>query len=162
MGYYDIAQVCLNGHVITRNANRSPKFRQKYCKKCGEPTIMECPLCNTEIQGEYHVEGVFVGGFKIPPPPSFCHECGQPYPWAERKIQAAKDLADELDELSGEERQKLKSNLDELYRDTPQTEVAATRFKRIMSKVGKDSYSAMKSIITDVVSETIKKSIFGG
>ena len=78
-----------------------------------------------------------------------------------RKIQAAKDLADELDELSNEERQKLKSNLDDLYKDTPQTEVAVTRFKRIMSKVGKDSYSAMKSIITDVVSETIKKSLFG-
>jgi len=162
MGYYDVAQICLNGHIITRNANSSPEFRQNHCKKCGEPTIMKCPSCNTDIQGEYHVDGVLVGGFKTPPPPNFCHECGQPYPWTERKIQAARELADEFDELSNEDREKLKSDLDNLYKDTPQTEVAATRFKRIMSKVGKDSYSAMKSIVTDITSETIKKSLFGG
>jgi hypothetical protein len=162
MGYYDVAQICINGHIVTRNANRSPEFRQNHCKKCGEPTIMQCPSCETDIQGEYHVDGVFVGGFKTPPPPNFCHQCGQPYPWTERKIQAARDLADEFDELSAEDREKLKSNLDDLYKDTPQTEVAASRFKRIMSKVGKDSYSAMKSIVTDIASETIKKSLFGG
>lgn len=161
MGYYDVAQICLNGHIITRNANRSPQLRQNHCKKCGEPTIMKCPSCGADIQGEYHVDGVFVGGFRTPPPPNFCHVCGHPYPWTERKIQAARELADQLEELTIEEREKLKSDFDVLAKDTPQTEVAATRFKRIMSKVGKDSYSAMRSIVTDIVSEALKKSLFG-
>ena len=46
----------------------------------------------------------------------------------------AKDLADELDELSDEEKEKLKATLDDLIPDTPQTEVAGTRFKKIMRR----------------------------
>ena len=66
--------------------------------------------------------------------PSFCHECGHAYPWVGKRLQAAKDLADELDELSDEEKQKLKATLDDLIPDTPQTEVAGTRFKKIMRR----------------------------
>ncbi|MDR7451568.1 MAG: DUF2321 domain-containing protein [Armatimonadota bacterium] len=162
MGYYDVAQICLNGHTITRSARSSPEFTKKFCPECGEQTITTCPRCNQPIQGEYHVEGVAAIGFKDPPPPNFCHNCGEPYPWTERKIQSAKALADEFDDLSSSEREKLKQSLDDLYRDTPQTEVAAVRFKKIMAKVGKESYAAMKEIIIGVLSEAARKSIFGG
>jgi hypothetical protein len=30
-----------------------------------------------------------------------------------------------------------------------------------MKKAGKESYEGMKSILTDIVSETVKKSLFG-
>jgi hypothetical protein len=60
------------------------------------------------------------------------------------------------------EREKLKQSLDDLYRDTPQTEVAALRFKKLMTKVGKESYSAMKEIIIGILSEAARKSLFGG
>ena len=124
MGYHDVAQICLNGHVITENAQRSPEFRKKFCDKCGEPTTTQCPKCNAPIQGEYHVEGVVAIGFN-PVAPNFCHECGQPYPWTQRRIDAAKALAEDFEDLSNDERQKLKQSLDDLYRDSPNTEVAA-------------------------------------
>lgn len=162
MGYHDISQVCMNGHVITRNARRSPEFTKKFCDKCGEPTIMACEACNEPIQGEYHVEGVAYLGFSDPPPPNFCHACGKPYPWTARRIDTAKALAEEFDELSKEDREKLKQSLEDLYRDSPQSEVAAVRFKKIMAKVGKESYGAMKQIVISVLSEVAKKSIFGG
>lgn len=162
MGYHDVSQICLNGHTITRNARRSPEFTKKFCDKCGEPTITACGSCNEPIQGEYHVEGVVALGFSGPSAPNFCHACGKPYPWTERRIDSAKALADEFDDLSPDDREKLKQSLDDLYRDSPQTEVAAIRFKKIMAKVGKESYSAMKEIIVGVLSEAARKSIFGG
>lgn len=40
---YDAAQICMNGHVITRMFHDSPEFRQNFCDKCGEKTITTCP-----------------------------------------------------------------------------------------------------------------------
>ena len=57
MGHYDVQQVCLNGHQITDNYNRSPEFRKTHCNKCGEKTIHQCPECNHPIKGDYHVDG---------------------------------------------------------------------------------------------------------
>lgn len=100
-------------------------------------------------------------GFEDPPSANFYHHFGEPYHWAERKIQSAKALADEFD-LPSSEREKLKRSLDELYGDTPQTEVAAEWFKKIMAKVGKESCAAMREIAIGVLSEAARKSIFGG
>ena len=83
MGYYDVMQVCLNGHQITDNYNRYPEHRKDFCDKCGEKTITRCPKCNEPIRGDYHVEGVLA--IKETPVPEFCHKCGAPYPWTERK-----------------------------------------------------------------------------
>lgn len=160
MGYFDVAQVCLNGHMITDNAKGSPQFQKKFCDKCGEETIMVCPECRTPIQGDYHADGVVVIGFSSPPPPSFCPNCGRPYPWTQRRIEAARDLANELEDLSSEEQETLKRSLDSLVRDLPATELAATRFKRIMAKVGAESYAAMKSILVNVLSEAAKKVLY--
>ena len=66
-------------------------------------------------------------------------------------------MADELDELDQADRDKLKASLDDLAKDSPQTEVAASRFKKIMGKVGTQAARMMQSIVTDVLSETAKK-----
>ena len=50
---YDTAQICLNGHKITASYHKYPEFRSKYCKDCGEPTIIKCPDCDEEIKGYY-------------------------------------------------------------------------------------------------------------
>lgn len=156
MGHYDVAQVCLNGHTITRTACSSPEFTKKFCPKCGEQTITACPRCKESIQGEYHAEGIVPIGFGDPPPPNFCHNCGAPYPWTQRTIQSAQALADEFDDLYPSEREKIKQSLDDLYRDTPQTEVAAVRFTKIMANVGKQSYAAMREIIIGVLSQAAR------
>src|SRR5438046_1821095 len=80
MGYYDIGQVCLNGHAITGHAGRSPEFRENFCTKCGAATITECPRCKTSIRGKFESEGVVAIGFPYEPP-AHCHQCGAAYPW---------------------------------------------------------------------------------
>jgi hypothetical protein len=159
MGHHDTAQVCRRGHVITGYYDEYPQFRQKFCDKCGEATITQCQVCSAPIRGGYHHDGPVIGTSYLKPP-DYCHACGKPYPWTESKMQAAKELVDELDSLDDEDRRILKQSLDDLVTDSPKTEVASLRFKRIMKKVGKESYDAVKTVVTDLVSESIKKTLF--
>ena len=59
-----------------------------------------------------------------------------------------------------EEKQQLKESFPDLVRDTPRTAVAEGRFKRLTKKAGTEAVGAMRSILVDVVSEAVKKSIF--
>ena len=88
MSYYDIQQVCLNGHQITANYNSSPEFRKSYCSECGEATIHQCPNCSKPIKGEYHVEGVFA--VMTTEVPTHCEHCGKPFPWTSKKKEIIK------------------------------------------------------------------------
>lgn len=84
MGYYDTAQICLKGHVVTDSYNTFPAGRQAFCQECGSKTITACPTCNADIRGNYHVDGVVgVGG--VNEAPAFCHSCGKSYPWSSRR-----------------------------------------------------------------------------
>jgi hypothetical protein len=157
--YYDVAQICGNGHVVNSMARDYPNSNQDYCSKCGTATITECPNCRTPIRGHYHVPGVI--GFFDYSPPSFCFKCGSPFPWTSAALAAADELAEELDNLSSEERALLKRTVADLVREGPAARVAETRFKKIMVKVGREGYEAMRSILTDIVSETVRKTIFG-
>lgn len=157
--YYDTAQICLNGHVINTMAREYPQSNQKHCSKCGAQSMTGCPSCGSTIRGYYHVPGVFGGSRYIRP--GYCHDCGRPYPWTIASLEAARELADELDGLSSEERKQLKDSFPDLVKSTPKTALAETRFKKLMKKAGIEAYGGMKSILIDVVSEAVKKSLFG-
>ena len=157
--YYDVAQICENGHVVNSMAHDYPNRNQDYCDKCGAPTIMACPSCQTAIRGVYHVPGALGWGHYTAP--AFCRKCGKPFPWTAAGLRAAEDLADELDGLTSDDRESLKKSLPDLVRETPSTRVAETRFKKIMRKVEKDCYESMRSILKDIVSEVVRKTIFG-
>lgn len=70
---YDVAQICINGHVVTSALERNPELGKKFCQKCGEPTISKCPNCGQSIQGLY-----FGGGMSFSPyvPPAFATTAG--------------------------------------------------------------------------------------
>ena len=156
--HYDVAQICENGHVTNSMAQDYPASNQDYCDKCGDPTIMACSSCQTAIRGFYHVPGIF--GSEHYSAPAFCYKCGKPFPWIPAGLRAAEDLADELDDLTSDDRESLKKVLPDLVRDTPSTRVAEARFKKIMRKVGKGGCASMRSILTDIVSEVVRKTIF--
>ena len=155
---YDVAQVCKNAHVINSMARNSPARNQDHCDKCGAPTIMDCPSCKTAIRG-FDMSGALDFSFKYNAP-AFCYNCGDPFPWTDAALRAAQELADELDGLTNDERDTLKKSLNELVRETPSTRVAETRFKKIMRKAGRDGYEGMRSLLKDIVSEAVRKTIF--
>jgi hypothetical protein len=159
MGYYDTAQICKNGHVITAYYEKYPDGRKAFCEKCGAAAITQCEGCRGTIRAKYHSDiPMSPGSYSTP---SFCPSCGRPYPWTVLKMEAAKELIEEMEGLEVGERRLLGQSLDELATDSPKAEVAGLRFKRIMKKVSKESYAAMKTVVTNILSESIKKTLFG-
>jgi len=158
--YYEAAQICMNGHVITSLLGMDPTRSQKYCSQCGALTITTCPKCNNQIRGSYYDPAWgqdYEGSYKKP---GFCHNCGTAYPWMDSKLKAARDLSDELDNLTQDERDLLKKSLDDIVRDTPQTTVSALRFKKLATKASSIAASALKDILVDIASEAAKKVIW--
>jgi hypothetical protein len=157
---FDTAQICCNGHVITAGAASGPEFRAPFCATCGSATIMACDSCKAAIRGWYHVPG-FIGGHDYERP-GFCHMCGVAYPWTRARLAAARELTEILEGFTVAERQQLSADLEDLVRDGPRTPVAQVRWKQALAKAGSDVYQAVKSILLDVVSETVKKVLFPG
>jgi hypothetical protein len=77
------------------------------------------------------------------------------------KLATAKELAADFENLTKDERERLKASLDDLISNTPRTELASHRFKTLMKKAGGEATSVMRNIIVDILSEAAKKSIFG-
>ncbi len=175
-GWYDTAQICINGHTVNLMSVSRPEHNRKFCDRCGEPTITKCQNCDVSINGFYHegtadefdIEGM-IEEIVNPPPnithdytavKSFCPHCGNPYPWTEAKLKAAKEYSDELENLSPEERDLLKKSIDDIVRETPQAPVAVSRFKRLVAKAGPVAADIYREILLPLLSEAIKKSIW--
>ena len=156
--WYDTAQICTNGHIITPSLIKNPQQGREFCLKCEASTITKCQECDEIIKGIYHVFGAIdIRRFAVP---NFCHTCGKPYPWTKARLKDAKKLSGELDKLKDDERELLKKYLDDIIRDTPQAAIAATQFNRLIAKTGKPAEAAFKNILLDIVSETAKKIIW--
>lgn len=160
MGIYRVAEVCLNGHVSTDSADIRPELREKFCSKCGEATITKCRNCNSNIRGDYEVEGVLNLARRYKPP-SFCYNCGNPFPWTERKLNAAIQLVQEDGKLSDVELSQFRNDIGELVKDSPQVVSASLRFKKTMAKVGNSVANSVRDVVVDILSEAAKKAIWG-
>jgi hypothetical protein len=93
-------------------------------------------------------------------PAAFCLNCGKTYPWTQSRLAAAKELALEAEDLSDEEREQLAGSLDDIVADTPRTQLAISRFKRLMAKAGKGTGQAMREIVAQISTEAAKRAIF--
>lgn len=160
MSYYHVAQICLNGHVITDTYDQNPEFRQNFCNKCGEKTITKCPNCKSNIRGDYEVEGICFIGSTMDTAPAYCYNCGSPYPWTKTALESTQELLALESTLSSDELSYLSENLSSIIVDTPKTKVVATKFKISLSKISSTTASAIKDILVDIASETAKKIIF--
>ncbi|MBN2507599.1 MAG: DUF2321 domain-containing protein [Verrucomicrobia bacterium] len=160
-GFFDTAQICKNGHVVNDSMKRLPAANAAFCAKCGEPTISECESCHASIRGYYQVPGVIGYAERSTSAPGFCHQCGKPYPWTERRLQAALELVGELDELAPEERETLRRSLGDLARQGPATDLAAVRSRRILKKLSKEAHDMARSVIFELLSESARKTLFG-
>ncbi len=154
---HDIAQVCMNGHMVNSSSKDYPEFNKKFCSDCGAKTITKCTSCDSPIRGRYR-DSMSVSDTPVS---RFCENCGKSYPWVLTKIEAARELADEFD-LSDDDKELLKKSIDEIVTETPKTEVGAIRFKKIMVKLGKESAEGFKKILIDIISETAKKILYQG
>lgn len=143
-----VARVCQNGHFML-----GVNSDAKYCSKCGEVTINGCIQCQRPIcVGPY---------YWMAPPPSFCTNCGKPYPWTEKKIAIAKEAVRQVDKLSDEDKAEIEKSIDSITIEGPNTHNAAKKVKTIAAKLGKQAYDIILKVITDVASESAKKILLG-
>lgn len=156
MGYYRGATICLNGHVAS---NWESNYR-KYCKQCGEATISNCKHCDTPIEGDYYEPSIIsIGGTYDPP--NHCQECGKAYPWTENIINNAIELLSLDQNISDDQKTMIKNIFPDLMVETPATPVAVAKYKTYIPKAAETVQNGLKNIFVDVVSETVKKSIWG-
>ncbi len=163
MGDFGIAQICLNGHVATSKSNDTD-IKQKFCSSCGQSITCTCQKCNTPIKGSYREVS------QIDPPysysnalyhkPSYCYNCGTAFPWTQSAAEAANELIDFAEQLSESEKVDLKKSIGDLIQDTPKTAIAEVKFKKYALKAGGEIAKGLKDILIDLVSETVKKSIW--
>lgn len=164
MASYDRALICTDGHLINSAVEGNPGKNSEFCPTCGKPAVGACQYCNEPIRGDEYDEGrkTWNGapsriGFRRVP--GHCHACGKPYPWTEQKAEAVEEMIDELDELSDEERAKLKTSIPDIIADTSKSETAAFRFKKAIAKVGQAGGKILRDVLTNVATEAVKKSM---
>ena|SRR2546426_4781414 len=157
--WYDTAQICTNGHAITSFGETYPENLMNFCKDCGNPTITQCKNCSANIRGYYHMENVgSLLGYVVP---SFCYNCGKPYPWTETRLDEAKKLTNTLN-ISSAEKQILVDSIDDIVKNTPRKESAIQKFKAITANIPPEAKDTLKQILIGVVTDGIKKALGWG
>ena len=149
----DVMQVCMNGHRITQYAASEPETRKQFCKECGAKSIDACEACTARIEVRHNSR--FVMSQNVP---KYCSGCGAPFPWQTAAIENLQEILRES-ELSDEELEEAGAALPDIVRDTPKTESASLKMKRLLGKAGKPVYDVAIKVISDVASETAKKTM---
>lgn len=157
--WYDVLQVCLNGHVTNDKYEELAINNKNFCDHCGQKTIHECPNCNTKIPGFLHARNV-IGGSRIKTPPLYCANCGKAFPWQAKNLKSAKELIAES-ELDPKDIKIFQDSLEGIVLDGPETPVAATRIKKLLGKLGTGAGEVIYKVTVDIASETAKKIITG-
>src|SRR5438552_12101327 len=85
---FDVAQICLNGHLINETATTHSENNQPFCEDCGAATVHKCDKCGWLIRGgRIGTAAQYYPNYWLP---GFCISCGEPYPWTRAEIHAAK------------------------------------------------------------------------
>jgi hypothetical protein len=156
----DVAQICGNGHLINDASGARPDNNEKFCTRCGAAVIDRCPSCEHLIRGSR-----VLGSSPIPGSmglvPMFCCNCGQPFPWTNVGLTAAREVLDADPTLSRTEKDAAVQDLEDVARGTPRAPVAASRFREMLSKVATGTASSMRELGVSLLSETAKRMIWG-
>jgi hypothetical protein len=93
--------------------------------------------------------------------PNYCYSCSKPFPWVEKTLENAVELLALDSKLDSETKEAIKNALPDLLVETPTTNVAVAKYKTYILKASEIVKDGMHNLIVDVVSETVKKSLFG-
>lgn len=150
--------MCANGHVLTDDLEHAAAKNASFCPDCGEGTLTECPECEAILRGRYHQPPIDFPAMRTPP--SFCHECGEPYPWTQDRLKAAAELVERMKRLSPTDRQLLRTELREIMTDNPRTQAAALDIKLALGKAGKVIGPLLRDLVAGLATEAARRIIF--
>ena len=149
---YCDAQICVQGHVQSSEGYFEGGER---CAKCGAACIDQCQYCRTPIRGR--LADSPLQNYDLP---FYCRapECGRPYPWMLDKVETARELLYDIENLSQDERDELWDLLSFVMSD-PKSGWALAKTKLIgikLAKVSKASREALLDFIAKVAAEVMK------
>lgn len=150
-GWWDVAQICENGHVINATMKEQPGLKAKFCPRCSARTIVTCQVCGADTRGQFHASGIDLEFTRT----AFCHSCGAAYPWTE-SLQELKALAHEARRLNPSEQEELAGCFDDLIKETSKTQAAMDTLKRCLPRVGKEIALEMRIILVKLATEAVK------
>lgn len=150
--YYN-AIICKNGHVISAIGDNTDKF----CKICGSETITACTQCQTPIRGKICNDMLLIGiNYELP---AYCYKCGAPFPWTVSALDAAKEIINFDSAIPDNEKEMVIHSIPDIISETPKSNIAAIRFKKVMSCAGKFTADALRQFIIDFGCELVKNQI---
>lgn len=152
MSYYP-AFICENGHVVK---SLSDSCSDKFCSICGARVIHKCPNCNAVIRGHSRETYGFLTEYTAP---SYCIDCGKPYPWIVNAIEATALMLKEEPGLTFDECQKLIDILPDVITETPKTQLAAIRIRKTIATAGKFVAEGLRKFVIDFGCEVLKKQL---
>lgn len=166
---FDVAQICLSGHLINDRSREHPEDNEDFCASCGEKTIRVCPVCRHEIRGACTViyadatptdavSADDAGYFPLEEIPAFCTNCGSPFPWTEMKKREFFTIIDETKSVRKPEREKLKLSIEDLIKGI-NVQLGSTRLKLFLQKAGQEAAETLKSLLISFLSAAIRKQI---
>lgn len=157
--YYDVQQVCENGHIRNDTIKYCPEANEEYCTLCGKKTITQCPKCSTDIRGAMLISrprGRPSPCESLTVAPAYCLSCGKPYPWTENKILIAIQIFAEFGDLDKNEKKTIEQDIHNIAKDIPQAELSAMRIKRIWEKYGNIAYNVIMEFASKTAAEVLK------
>lgn len=155
---YAQAQICSKGHVITTDI--SEERGTPRCSYCGSPTISSCPDCGTPIRGTIRSDEIIFFDATYSRP-SYCHNCGNPYPWTSALIESFNGIIDLADELDVSDKKILKNTFPNLLVDIPETSFSALQIKKHLKAAGKDTLNALRSTVAEKCVQTLLNELMG-
>ena len=118
---------------------------------------MGCPECHTPIQGHYRSPGVL--SIRETPVPNNCQGCGTAFPWRQDAIASAIEILQMQLEEEEQDATEVAELVPVIAIETPKTQLAALKLKRLMSKLAKPAYDVSIKVVSDLVSETTKETL---
>jgi hypothetical protein len=90
--------------------------------------------------------------------PAYCGACGTAYPWQLAAIENLTEIVRD-GELSEGDVAEIQATLPDVLRETPKTQSASLKLNRLLGKLGKPTYDIALKVVTDIASETAKKTM---
>lgn len=144
--------ICSNGDV--QDGPDPHAGQMVHCTVCGELCIFECPHCNSPIRGPQIRNNI-----STYQRPQFCHACGRPYPWMQKRLDTALDLLRHDDHLSLEDRESLWGDL-RFVMSNPKADLVPAKTKLVEIKL-KNASLLVKETVMELVAKTTAEFLKG-
>jgi hypothetical protein len=89
----------------------------------------------------------------------YCYACGNPLPWTRAEIDALEEFINFEDNLSKDEKEKLKKSIDDIITETPRSQFASMLFNLALDKMGKETSKGMKDLLFKIATDKVRNSI---